>query len=78
MEDFVVGVVTRHPEIRDFLEARDDVGRLAIRTKYQFGDLPACLSAFNDFMLWSEQTWANLSTAWGGLSRSSSHSLNWR
>jgi hypothetical protein len=52
--DFVAGGVTRYPEIHDFLEGGDDVGRLNILRKNQFGDLSACLSAFNDFMLWSE------------------------
>jgi hypothetical protein len=44
------GVVTRCPEIQDFLEIRDDGERLNILKKYQFSDLSARLSAFNDFM----------------------------
>jgi hypothetical protein len=77
MRDFVAGVATRYLEIRRFLEVRDDVGPLKILKKYQFGDLSACISAFNDFRVWSEETSASLSTAGGGLSRSSSDSLNW-
>jgi hypothetical protein len=61
---FAAGVVTRYPEIHDFLETRDDVERLNILMKYQFGDLSACLSTFNDFMLWSDETSASLSRAW--------------
>jgi hypothetical protein len=61
--DFVAGVVTRYPEIHDFLETRNDVERVNILRKYQFGDLSVCISAFNDFMLWSEEIFANLSTA---------------
>jgi hypothetical protein len=63
--NFVAGILTRCPEIHDFLEARDDSGRLNIFRKYQFSDLSAFLSAFNDFMRWSEETSVNLSTAWG-------------
>jgi hypothetical protein len=43
IRDFVAGVVTRYPEILDFLEARDDVGGLNILKKYEFGDFSACL-----------------------------------
>jgi hypothetical protein len=37
--NFIPGIVTRYPEIRDFLEGRDDVGRLNILKTYQFRDL---------------------------------------
>jgi hypothetical protein len=63
--DFAAGVITRYPQIRDFLETREHVGRLNILKTNQFGDLAACLSTFNDFRLWSEETSGNLSTAWG-------------
>jgi hypothetical protein len=65
--DFAAGIVPPYPEVHDGSEARDDVERLNILRKYQFSDLSPCLSASNDFMLWSEETCANLSTAWGSI-----------
>jgi hypothetical protein len=62
--DFVAGVIRRYPDIHDLFETRDDVERLNVLEKYQFGHLSVCLSLFNDFMLWSDGTSANLSTAW--------------
>jgi hypothetical protein len=63
MRDFVAVVVTRYPEIHDFLDTRDDVEQLNTLRKNQFGHLSACLSAFDDFMFWSEEISTNLSAA---------------
>jgi hypothetical protein len=56
-------------EVCDFLETRDDLEWPKILKKYRSGGLSACISAINHFILWTEETSANLSPAWVTVSK---------